>query len=303
MLSYLLPVLSVVLSWWAGTALILHLDGLPRATFGRSMRQATIVMLGALAGLVLSADSHETHAAYAAFGCALVLWGWLEMSFLMGFITGPRKMRCDESARGWPRFRAAVGTLLYHEIALAGGALLVLTLTWQAANRVGLWTYLVLWVMRTSAKINVFLGVRNLSEAFLPEHLRYLETYFRRAPMNLFFPVAVTGATIVLTAILVLMPSANADPFGFTGAMLVASLLFLAVLEHWCMVMPFPVDALWSLGLRSRLRPGANRENPGVSRRARANRVTPAPVVGPPLLLAEALHRDLAPSAPERPGL
>ncbi len=301
MLSYLLPVLSVVLAWWAGTALILHLDGLPRTTFGRSMRQATVLMLGALAGLALTADSREPHAAYAAFGCALVLWGWLEMSFLMGFITGPRKMHCDESARGWPRFRAAVGTLLYHEIALALGALLVLMLTWQADNRVGLWTYIVLWVMRTSAKINVFLGVRNLSEAFLPEHLRYLETYFRRAPMNMFFPVAVTGATIALTVILFRMPSASADVFGFTATMLVGSLLFLAVLEHWCMVMPFPVDALWSLGLRSRLRPTANRENPDVSRRGRANRVTP-PVVGPPLLLAEALHRDLAPSAPERSG-
>ncbi len=303
MLSYLLPILSVVVAWWGGTALILHLDGLPRATFGRSMRQATIVLLGALAGLVLSANSRETHAAYAAFGCSLVLWGWLEMSFLMGFITGPIKMRCDESARGWPRFRAAAGTLLYHEIALALGALLVLMSTWQATNRVGLWTYLVLWVMRTSAKINVFLGVRNLSEAFLPEHLRYLETYFRRAPMNMFFPAAVTGATIALTVIFVRMPSADADLFGFTAAMLVGSLLFLALLEHWCMVMPFPVDALWSLGLRSRLRAGAKGEDASAARQGRVNRVTPAPVVGPPLLLAEALHRDLAPSAPERSGL
>ena len=38
--------------------------------------------------------------------------------------------------------------------------------------------------MRQSAKLNVFLGVRNLNADFLPDHLKYLQTYFVRAPMN-----------------------------------------------------------------------------------------------------------------------
>ena len=29
-----------------------------------------------------------------------------------------------------------------------------------------------------SAKLNVFLGVPNLNEEFLPEHLRYLQSFF-----------------------------------------------------------------------------------------------------------------------------
>ncbi|MBM4228454.1 MAG: DUF3623 domain-containing protein [Gammaproteobacteria bacterium] len=302
MVNYLLPVLFVVLAWWAGTALILHLDGLPRATYARSMRQATVAMLIALVGLAWSADSRDTLAAYLAFGSALVVWGWLEMSFLMGFITGPRKRACDESARSWRRFRAALGTLLYHELALLLGGLLVLTVTWRESNQVGLWTYLVLWVMRTSAKLNVFLGVRNLSEAFLPEHLRYLESYFRRAPMNGFFPFAVSLATIILTLMLLRMPAADIDHFGFTGVLLVSCLLFLAVLEHWCMVIPFPVDALWSMGLRSRRQAVPDRGLGRASRRGRTIRVSTGPAVARPLLLAEALHRDLAASTPERPG-
>ena len=52
-------------------------------------------------------------------------------------------------------------------------------LTRDGANQVGLWTFVILWAMRQSAKLNVFLGVRNLSEEFLPEHLRYLETSLR----------------------------------------------------------------------------------------------------------------------------
>lgn len=302
LLNYLLPVLFVVLAWWAGTALILHLDGLPRATYARSMRQATVVMLIALIGLGWSSGSRDTLAAYLSFGSALVVWGWLEMSFLMGFITGPRKRACDDNARGWRRFRAALGTLLYHELALLLGGVLVLSLTWHESNQVGLWTYLVLWVMRTSAKINVFLGVRNLSEAFLPEHLRYLESYFRRAPMNGFFPLAVSLATITLTLMFLRMPAPGVDFFSFTGTLLVGCLLFLAVLEHWCMVIPFPVEALWSMGLRSRRQAVPDRDRTGTSRRGRAIRVSTPPVVARPLLLAEALHRDLAASTPERSG-
>ena len=33
--------------------------------------------------------------------------------------------------------------------------------------------------MRQSAKLNLFLGVRNLGVEFLPQHLRYLQSFFR----------------------------------------------------------------------------------------------------------------------------
>jgi putative photosynthetic complex assembly protein 2 len=44
--------------------------------------------------------------------------------------------------------------------------------------------------------LNVFFGVRNLTEELLPEHLQYLNTYFKREPINLFFPVSITVSTI-----------------------------------------------------------------------------------------------------------
>jgi hypothetical protein len=42
-----------------------------------------------------------------------------------------------------------------------------------------------------------------------------------------------------------------ASEFEVTGLILLATLLVLAILEHWFLVLPVPVDKLWSWGLKS----------------------------------------------------
>ena len=106
-------------------------------------------------------------------GIALVL------AFLTGFITGPRRTRCPQGLAGSRRVAAAIGVILWHEFAIIAGALALLSLTWGAQNQVATWTFMILWVMRQSTKLNIFLGARNTGEVFLPEHLRYIGTYFR----------------------------------------------------------------------------------------------------------------------------
>ena len=59
-----------------------------------------------------------------------------------------------------------------------------------------MWTFIVLWWMHQSARLNVFLGVSNLNAEFLPEHLAHIRSFFRSAPMNLLFPFSVTLSTI-----------------------------------------------------------------------------------------------------------
>jgi putative photosynthetic complex assembly protein 2 len=113
--------------------------------------------------------------------------------------------------------------------------------------------------MRQSAKLNLFLGVRNLSEEFLPEHLRYLESYFRKRPMNLLLPVSVTAATMLAALIWREALATHAKPFEIVGFTLVAMMLTLAILEHWFLVLPLPTTALWRWSLRSRK---ANRSQP-----------------------------------------
>ena len=87
--------------------------------------------------------------------------------------------------------------MLHHELALLLLGALLVALTWHAPNHGALVTFTILWVMRQSAKLNVFLGVRNLNESFLPVHLEYLQSYFRRRAMNLLFPFSVIAGTAV----------------------------------------------------------------------------------------------------------
>jgi len=56
--------------------------------------------------------------AYLAFGCVIVMWGWHELAFLTGWLTGPRKVALDEGAQGWQRFAQAFQVVMHHELAL-----------------------------------------------------------------------------------------------------------------------------------------------------------------------------------------
>ena len=126
---------------------------------------------------------------------------------------------------GWRRFIYATQTLIYHELAILGTALVVLTLTWGAPNQFGAWTFAILWLARLSAKLNVYLGVPNLTEEFLPRHLEYLKTYFRNRPMNLLFPISVTLSTLLTILCVGHAIAPKATSFEATGWTLLSSLM------------------------------------------------------------------------------
>jgi putative photosynthetic complex assembly protein 2 len=243
------PAAYAVLVWWFATGIILFLDGLPRRTFRWSLGVATVVLLGALWRMHESAFDSSSGAAYAGFTCAILVWSWLEMSFLMGYITGPRKHACAERCAGWRHFLHATQVVIHNEIATVVGGACVAAATWQAPNRVGLWTFLILWAMRLSAKLNLFLGVPNVGEKLLPAHLSYLGSFFKRRPMNVLFPFSILISTTV-TVILARRYMASEDAFHATAYGLLTSLLALGVLEHWFMVMPLPSEKLWNWARR-----------------------------------------------------
>ena len=247
-----LPVLYALFLWWFSTGLILYLDGLPRPTFRWSMLGATGIAAAAFWGLAVSSGDASVGGAYLAFTCGLAIWGWHEISFLMGWVTGPSREPAAPGSGGWRHLGQAIRAILWHELAIAATAAAMLALTWGAANQVGLWTFLVLWVMRLSAKLNVYLGVPNLTEEFIPEHLAYLKSFMRKRPMNALFPVSVTLGTIVATLLLGEALAAEAASFEAAAFTFVGALLVLAVLEHWFLVLPLPDAALWSWALQSR---------------------------------------------------
>jgi putative photosynthetic complex assembly protein 2 len=249
-MSFLWPFLFTVFAWWFSTGVILYLDGLAPRTFKWTFVGATMVCGAGLIGLAVSASQTTVASAYCAFSCALLVWAWQEVAFLLGYVTGPRRIACDPRVRGWKRAALAFQTIQHHELALLVLAVAVLGATWGQPNQVGWWTFAVLWAMRQSAKLNVFLGVRNIGEKFLPAHLGYLQTYFLRKRMNPLLPISVIAATLVVVPIWQ-TASTSVSAFEVTALGLTGSLLSLAILEHLLLVLPLPSEALWKWSLRS----------------------------------------------------
>jgi putative photosynthetic complex assembly protein 2 len=237
--------------WWFSTGAIIFLDNLHRDTFKYSMLGATAVSFLCLIGISVTSHEATLKATYEAFFFGLFAWGWQEISFYMGYVTGPRKASCPENCGGWAHFVHAVQTSLWHELAIIGSASLIVWLTWGRPNQVGMWTFMVLWWMHQSAKLNVFFGVRNLNEEFLPEHLNFLKSFLKSKPMNLFFPISITVSMVVTTMLFEHAAHAT-TPFARAGNMFLATMMALAILEHWFLVIPLPAGKLWQWGLASR---------------------------------------------------
>lgn len=248
------PVAYALFVWWFSTGLIIWLDNLSPRTFPWSLGAATLVWVAALLRIREGAGDASVTGAYAAFTYGVLAWGWHEMSFFMGALTGPRRAPCPMDASAWLRFRLALATCIYHELGILVSGAFIVACTWHMPNQVALWTFAVLWVMRISAKLNVFAGVRNLNEQFLPAHLGYLSSYMRRRPMNLFFPFSVTVSTLAF-AWLLHRVAALGDAARVAGLSFVATMLLLAIVEHWFLVLPLPFAELWAWAVRVRTRP------------------------------------------------
>ena len=247
-----LAIIFALFIWWASTVAIIYLDGLKPHTFKYSLAGMTVVTIASLYGLYLTKNDPTVRGAYIAFTCGLLAWGWQECSFYMGMVTGPRKQACPENCKGWAHFGHAIQTSLYHELAIIASAILVVALTWGGANQIGTWTFMILWWMHQSAKLNVFLGVRNLNEEFLPEHLTFLKGFLNKKAMNLLFPFSVTISTVITVIVAMRAFAGDATAFEQVGYSFLTAMMALAILEHWMLVLPMPAGKLWNAGLKSR---------------------------------------------------
>ena len=245
------PVLYALFVWWFSTGLIIWLDNLPPRTFRWSMAGGTVLF--AVAMWRLAADSADATAweTYAAFTWAVLAWGWHEMAFFMGYVTGTRRTACPAGCSGWPHFLHGVQACIWHELAILATGTFIVWASWGAPNQVGTLTFLVLWAGRTSAKLNFFLGVRNLGEEFLPAQLAYLKSFFKRRRMNALMPFSVAAGAAWLAA-LVGQAQVETDAAQGTGLTFVITMLTLALIEHVVLVLPLPFARLWGWAVTER---------------------------------------------------
>ena len=240
------PLLFALLMWFIGTATVVWLDSRPRESFANSLKTVGVIAIGAMALVWARADDASATGAYLGFAAAIAIWGWHEMSFLMGAVAGPNKEPCPPRASGWRRFKAATATVIHHELAIAATAILLFALTWGEPNQAAPLTFLLLFVLRLSAKFNLYLGVPNLSDEVFPEHLAYLKSYFRTARLNALFPFSIAlGAAIVAWGWI----AGHATPIdggAAVTALLIAGLAALGVVEHLFLVLPMRDAKMWS---------------------------------------------------------
>ncbi|MFM1975445.1 MAG: hypothetical protein RL145_291, partial [Pseudomonadota bacterium] len=239
------PIIATVFAWWFSTGIILLLVRLPPKNYGGALSLFALVLALATGGVIVTADENTSAAAYFAAGCALCIWGWHEASFLMGKITGPRPAACPADAKGWSRFKYATLTVIHHEIAIFLTLLALIGLTWGQPNPVAAWTFGILFAMRISAKLNIFLGVPNLTDEFFPAHLEHLKSYLPKRPMNALMPVSVIGSLILCAWLMTQADRAAEGSAMATGFLLLFTLTALALLEHFFMVLPVQDAALW----------------------------------------------------------
>jgi putative photosynthetic complex assembly protein 2 len=237
--SIALPVAITLALWFASTALIVWLANRPSSTFAGSLLLGGAAGIAGLALVLLSADDAAPTAQYAGFAGALLIWGWHELAFLTGAITGPRRIPFAGKGK-WTRFRTATASLIHHELALAATAALLLALLWGAANPIGAHAFALLLGLRLSTKLNIYLGVPNFSDELLPSHLGYLKSYFGPPRLH-----AALAASLLASIALALWLGARAVAEPGPGAWLLASLAALGALEHLFLALPVRDGALW----------------------------------------------------------
>jgi len=236
-----------VLCWWFGTGVILWLDRLGSQQQRMGLMAASLLLMLSLWGVYESMQTLNTAYAYLGFASVIVMWGWHELAFLSGWLSGPRRERLSEGAQGWQRWREAMAAIAWHELGLIANFVLLVAMQMGHPNHVALCTFALLWCMRVSAKLNLFLGVPLHGADYLPTHLSYLSSYFRVARPGTWFFISVCFASTVWAW---LVWSAHAGELEVNaGYLLLASLLGLAIVEHMVMVLPWPMQKLWGWAL------------------------------------------------------
>ncbi|MGR3493263.1 MAG: putative photosynthetic complex assembly protein PuhE [Shimia sp.] len=245
-MSSALVAMAVALGlWWFSTGIIL----LAVRRADRAGMSGTLVLWGLpfLAfGLFAAWDVRgvaDVIHAYVGFVAALAVWGWIELAFLSGVVTGPRRAPLG-AVVGLDRFRGAWAIVAWHELALLAGLLGLVALSWGQPNAMAAWTFGVLYLARVLAKLNLFLGVPGINLEAIPRALSHVPSCFRRGPPGWFFAASITLLGLLTALLIAQLGSASSDAERVSLGLL-AALAALATFEHWMMLLPMADTKMW----------------------------------------------------------
>jgi putative photosynthetic complex assembly protein 2 len=258
MASPWIAALFAVFAWWFFTGAILLIvrksDAGEAVAHGRSVFLSVPLAALGFAGLVVSSAEMSLSNVYISFLSVLLIWGWIELAFLAGIITGPERRDCPPGLSGMARFGRAWNTVSHHELLLFATLLVIIVISTGVENAFGFWVYLVLFVARISAKLNLFFGVPRINMEFVPLPLTHIKSYFRQGGLTAAFPIGVTLLTLASACFLERTIASETTPF-IAGYALLTALSLLAAIEHWLMVIPLPDAKLWRWMLPAPTRP------------------------------------------------
>jgi putative photosynthetic complex assembly protein 2 len=232
-------VAAVGAAWWASTVAIMRVAG-----GGLTVRRVVVggipALVASCALAVFSAPRVDAPGDVAGFIAALLAWGFVELTLLTGVVVGRRRTPCPP-LRGARRFVVATEAVWHHELLLVAVGALVVACAHGDNNTAAL-TYGTLWVLRLSAKLNLFIGVPHAHAHLLPQRVSYLASYFGpgRHSSALWASIALGCAALVFGLVWALGRGVR------VADALVLSLGALGVLEHIFMAINVGDDRLWT---------------------------------------------------------
>ena len=248
--GHIVPFIVTLVIWFMATGLIAWADNRARATFRRSVALGGLAGIAGLVAILFASTTVSVGAVYLAFVGALMVWGWHEIGFLTGASAGPRREAQTTGAKGINRFTQASATVMHHELALAFTALMLISLSWNAPNQIGATVFVLMFGLRLSSKINLFVGVPNSSVEMMPDHLGYLKSYFGPNQMTLLLAASIAGIVALAAWFATLAMAAPAGSPEMVGASLLTALCLLGALEHLFLALPFRDGMLWGWAFR-----------------------------------------------------
>ncbi|MCH2076839.1 MAG: putative photosynthetic complex assembly protein PuhE [Rhodobacteraceae bacterium] len=246
-MTTMVPLFVALMAWWIGTGVILlavrRSDVAGGGSLGLVLAGLPFLVFG-LVGVPTAAADATVWGIYGGFFAALCIWGWIELSFMSGIITGPNHDPLPEGTTGWPRVWAAWWAVAWHELLLLAALVYVFAASQGSLNVMAPWTFGVLYAARVLAKLNLFLGVPGINLEAVPGTLSHIPSYFRQGTPSALFPFTIIVLSLA-TALWASRLAAAVSPEEMVTFGLLAALTGLALIEHWMMLLPTADTKLW----------------------------------------------------------